>query len=241
MPGIRELRDEYPLTKWYNQCIDNAFHYAQKDIKSTQIFNWIDLGAGNGELAKLMTARFPMSSGVGTDFHDKPAALSTSGIKWLKADLNDTSGEPVAVLTRADLIFLITVVEHLLRPDIFLGHALQLLKAGGCLYLTTPRIDCTAFRLLKEKWPYIIMGEHLNIPSIKGMETLLHKTCTKIFGENNYTVIVKPVILPYPAGYYLQYFGLKSIAQKLPQNWLLRLPTGLLEAAVMLKSPADQG
>ena len=81
MPGIRELRDEYPLTKWYNQCIDNAFHYAQKDIKSTQIFNWIDLGAGNGELAKLMTARFPMSSGVGTDFHDKPAALSTSGIK----------------------------------------------------------------------------------------------------------------------------------------------------------------
>ena len=233
MPQIRELRDEYPLHTWFNQCIDHALDAGHLKAKKSDVFSWIDFGAGNGELSKSLMSRFPLSQGVAADFHDKPEMLAATGIKWLKADLNDPLGASVSLLTKADYIFLITVMEHLMRPDIFIGHALQLLKPGGCFYLTVPRIDCLAFTLLRQKWPYLIMGEHLNIPSIKGMEILLSNVCNGIFGEGHATIKVSPVVLPYPAGYYLQYFGMKRLAKKIPSDLVLKIPTGLLEASVV--------
>jgi SAM-dependent methyltransferase len=240
MPHIRALRDEYPLNAWFNQCIDHAIGANGNKFGKTEVFNWIDLGAGNGELSKMMMQRFPLSTGVAADFHDKPEGLTGNGIKWLKADLNDHQGSPISFLTKADFVFLITVLEHLMRPDIFIGHALHLLKPGGCFYLTVPRTDCLAFSLLKGKWPYLIMGEHLNIPSVKGMKILLSTICDKMFGLGNAIVTVKPVILPYPLGYYLQYFGLKKLADIIPHDVVVRIPTGLLEASVVVKEQPDQ-
>lgn len=240
MQHVRQLRDEYPLNTWFNQCIDHATDVNGNKFNKTDVFSWVDLGAGNGELSKLMIQRFPLSEGVAADFHDKPEGLTGSGIKWLKADLNDSLGSHISFLTKADFVFLITVLEHLLRPDIFIGHALQLLKPGGCFYLTIPRTDCLAFSLLKSKWPYLIMGEHLNIPSVKGIKNLLSAICDKMFGLENVTITVKPVILPYPVGYYLQYFGLKKLADMVPKDVVVRIPTGLLEASVVLKEPRAQ-
>ncbi len=241
MPQIRELRDDYPLNTWFNQCVSHALAANENIIYKPDVFSWIDFGAGSGELSKLLMNRFPHSDGIAADFHDVPEKLVGSKVKWVKTDLNGTFIESFSSFEKANYIFLITVLEHLMHPDIFIGHAIQLLKPGGCFYLTVPRIDCMAFALLKERWPYMIAGEHLNIPSIKGMEILLFKTCNKVFGEGNCKITVKPVILPYPVGYYLQYFGLKKLAKKIPSDIVLRIPTGLLEASVVLRQRDDQG
>ena len=235
IPGIRALRDQYPLTAWFHQCINRALKYSGKVISKESPFNWIDLGAGNGELAILLANRFPNSNGIAVDFHDRPGELDLyPGIKWIKTDMNQVDFMDHFADKKARFVFSITVLEHLLRPDQFVEKALDISGKPGCLYLTTPMMNSDAFYLLGKNWPYFLPGEHLNIPSLKGMRVMLERICREKFDKGSWSVNVKPVILPYPIGYYSKYLKLGKIGDIIPNKWVLRLPTGLLEAAVIL-------
>lgn len=230
IPRIREIRDSNPLSRWYSQCIKHAF---KGYLPPNNNFNWIDVGAGNGELSELMASKFISSQGTAMDFHVTPHLLEKlKNVRWTNIDLNKIH---LHEILKTDLIFLITVLEHVLYPDKLVNHLLKGLNPGGKLYITVPDFGSLASGVLKNKWPYYLPGEHLNIPSKKGMGLMLQNLCKNEFTHKKYSIMVKSTVLPYPLGYYLSYWGIerKSIFSKAA----VRLPTGILEASVSLRDP----
>lgn len=236
IPSIRKLRENNPLSEWYNQCISRATGIWSAHIENDKIFKWMDIGSGNGELIYHLMNRFPESSGIAIDFEERPALIDKfPGVSWEKTDLNSRSSlEKAGGGEKFDLIFLITVLEHVMHPDIVVNLALSKLKKGGCLYLTVPDIGSLPAKIFKRKWPYFLPGEHLCIPTLKGMYALLEKNYFEIFGSSNDAIHVEPIIFPYPLGYYLGYFGINRMPQFL-KGKVLRIPTGILEASVKVR------
>ena len=234
IPSIRHIRDAYPLHAWFAQCLDHAMRYAGRNADPGQVFQWMDLGAGGGEMSVLLSRKFPGSKGVAMDISAKPAVLDgCTNVAWENARI----GGPSEAYSgpKPDLALSITVTEHLSHPDVFLRKWIGELAIGGCLYLTSPRADCTAFRILGRKWPYYLPGEHLHIPTRKGMHALLQRLGTEAFGAGHVDVQVRAVVLPYPLGYFLSYFGLNGKMLGKLSDIPVRVPTGLLEAAIRRK------
>lgn len=234
IPAVRHIRDAYPLEAWFRQCMDHALHFAGRSEDRRQVFNWADLGAGAGEMAAMLAGEFPASKGVAVDISDRPPLLEgVENVDWVRDDLS--GGVKTGMSHPVDLALSITVVEHLAAPDAALRKWIGEISEGGCLYLTTPRADCTAFRLMGRRWPYLIPGEHLHIPTRKGMRLLLDRICEERFGKGNYEVQVRSVVLPYPIGYFLGYIGIDGSKLGKLGRTPVRIPTGLLEAAVRRK------
>lgn len=237
----RKNRDANPLTIWYRQCIERGLQQLPSAITTGSDFTWIDIGAGKGELAKLMSEQYPNSKGLAIDFHPRPELLGTAqNVDWLECDLNDPLFAGRIETRQFDLALSITVLEHVRTPDLFIKNILPLLKDEGAFYLTVPDFSSFAARFLKSKWPYYLPGEHLNIPSKKGMEILLHNLSHELgMIDKGFNVFCKRIILPYSLSYYLQYLRINILA-RLPggKNIAIKLPTGILEAGI---KPRVQG
>ena len=102
---------------------------------------------------------------------------------------------------------------------------------GKVLYLTTPDFGSITAKLLKGYWPYLIFGEHLNIPSKKGIKILIQKLLNDSSTENKKLLFVEPTILPYPFGYYLQFLSISSTLFS-GSRITLNFPTGILKACL---------
>lgn len=232
IPSIKKIRENNPLTTWYQQCIKRAT--ARLPIGATTAFAWLDVGAGSGELSFLLSEQFPLSTGTSVDFHDEPPLLSNrERIRWVNADLDsEYSLNSNGVEEKYDAIFLITVLEHVRQPNLVVGSLLKKMKPGGCLYITVPDFGSWAASMMGKRWPYFLPGEHLYIPTIKGMKKMLKRLCEQHLSEGCTAIDVNATVLPYSLGYYLSYFGVKRFPSALAEI-PLRLPTGILEAAVI--------
>src|SRR6185312_12584100 len=73
IPSIKKIRDDNPLSIWYNQCIEHALKVYSSTISND--FSWLDVGAGNGDLALIMSSKYPSSQGTAIDFHTVPISL----------------------------------------------------------------------------------------------------------------------------------------------------------------------
>jgi SAM-dependent methyltransferase len=226
----RNIRQNNPLREWYEQCIRRILIIDGRKFNSNSIFKWVDIGAGNGELAILMARLFPLSVGYCFDYHHKPDSLiSFQNIIWIQCDLNDPNFQDTLGDLRFDLVISITVLEHVLYPKSFLQSLISIINPiGGTLYLTTPDQYSMASKLLKKYWPYLLFGEHINIPSQKGMY-LLCSSILSNYRENNPQINVKPISIPYPVTYYLDHFNLNSIAKFISRNITVNFNTGILE------------
>lgn len=89
IPETRGIRDNNPLNKWYNQCVDRAMRNYPGQFAKDDVFYWIDIGAGGGEVAKIMAERYPASKGYAVDYHLKPRVLEgLDNVTWIQCDLN---------------------------------------------------------------------------------------------------------------------------------------------------------
>jgi 2-polyprenyl-3-methyl-5-hydroxy-6-metoxy-1,4-benzoquinol methylase len=230
----RNNRDANPLDTWFQQCIDRGIHQLSKEITSKTSFTWIDIGAGKGELASLLSDQYPNSRGLAIDFHSRPELLNTAlNVDWLECDLNEPLFSRWIDKNNVDLIFSITVLEHISAPGVFIKNVLPLLNQNGAFYLTVPDFSSIASRLLKSKWPYLLPGEHLNIPSKRGMNILLNNLLHELnLNDKDFIVFVKRIILPYPLRYYLMYFRLNLLSKLFGSSIILKIPTGILEAGI---------
>lgn len=221
--GIAELRRKFPLHAWFAHCLRRIRALVPKGKSD---FVWVDVGAGDGIMSEIMMRAFPSSVGYAVDIHQRPKRLDGLPVNWLQLDLNTA----IQNIPKADLIFSITVAEHVSKPDDFLQGLMNQLNDGGSLYLNCPRADALARRILGKRWPYYLPGEHITIPSRRGMKILLQKLAKDRFGGKA-IVQVDGVTMPYPLGYYLGYYlGWKF--EKYLWNPDIFLPTGLLEATV---------
>ena len=234
IPALGELREQHSLSVWYEQCINRAVKCLKSIPTKSTVFTWMDIGAGSGELALRMQEKYPASKGFAIDFHEKPITIhETSNLKWIKTDLNDQHFSEKLMHLQPDLVLSITVLEHVIHPDLFLENLILLCKGEGSVYLTVPCTNNFVSEILGKKWPYIIPGEHLTIPSKKGMKILLDRI-TKNSAED---LFVKGSILPYSAGYYLDFLKLGFLKRLIPATWPVRIPTGMLEAGMRKAKP----
>lgn len=225
------MRQVCSFDKWFKQCTERALKFSIRNYTSNESFLWLDVGAGGGELAKLLSEKFPFAKGVAVDFHSEPDLIKDcNNVEWIQADLNTISFKDL-VNTRFDLVCSITVLEHILSPERFINECLSIINDAGTLYITAPDYGSIASKVFGRFWPYLIWGEHLNIPSRKGILLLLERLSntnkllhTKVFAG--------PIILPYPLVYYLKYFGFNCIAKVFPRQFCIYFPTGILEAIV---------
>jgi len=73
-----------------------------------------------------------------------------------------------------DVVVLFDVIEHLEAPGPFIHMAVQKLRPGGMLVITTPNIESVMARFTKERW-YAIVPSHLIYFSPKTVKQLLHR------------------------------------------------------------------
>lgn len=220
---VAQLRRKFPLQAWFNQCLQRIRRYFPDPSAS---FTWIDVGAGEGIMSRLMLNQYPNSKGMAIDFHDRPESLNGIGLEWRRMDLNKTWVD----IPKVDLAFSITVLEHMADPASFLRSLVQTLHPGGVAYLNCPRTDALAFGILGKKWPYYLPGEHLSIPSRKGMRILANRIAVDT-GLDKSDIAVSSVIMPYPLGYYLGYY----FDWKASRYWFnpsVYIPTGMLECTI---------
>ncbi|MGE5109064.1 MAG: methyltransferase domain-containing protein [Sphingobacteriales bacterium] len=229
---MQSLRSQSPLNAWYNQCISSAVALVDTNVVNNKNICWIDAGAGDGILSKIMAERFPLSKGYAIDYHERPALLKgINNVEWISIDANNNDEDLLAFTGKADVIFLISVVEHLIYPGDFLEKILLLLKEKGSLYLVTPDYNSVTRKVMGKSWPFYLPGEHINIPSVKGIEILLKRimaeTKEPVSGRRVYS---RKISVAYPIKYYFNFFGLKLIAKLIPARWTIKLPIGGLEA-----------
>lgn len=229
IPALGKLREQHSLSVWYDQCIRRAVKQLKELPVKETAFTWMDIGAGSGELAMRMLEKYPASTGYAIDFHERPTSINNlKSLNWIQTDLNDKHFAEKLLYIQPDLIFSITVLEHIIYPEIFLRNLIHLVKNQGSIYLTAPCANSFASAVLGKRWPYIIPGEHLTIPSKKGMKTIMER----ITEGNAESLFVNETILPYTAGYYLDFLKLAFLKKIIPAKWPVRVPTGILEAGM---------
>lgn len=223
----RSLAADDPQVAWYARCAKRVTRLSGRTAESE--FRWVDVGAGGGELSVLLAERFPRSRGTALDLHPRPASLTARDrVDWLQRDVN---GAFSAGLPRADVVVSTAVWEHVLRPDLFVREALELLSPGGLLYLICPNYDSLASRLLGARWPYFTPGEHLHMPSPEGARRCLERAWSSLQGApGGVEIASRPIFLPYTLRYVLRRFGMEKLGRLMPAALHLPLPVGALES-----------
>jgi SAM-dependent methyltransferase len=227
-PALRRMRGDTPASAWYERAARRAARAAA--LKRNDTFNWLDIGAGAGEIGEMINRAFPGARGTSVDWHNRPAALA-AGVRhsWVACDLN-AKGFAAAIGEQADLVIAISVWEHVRQPLQFARELLALVKPGGTLYLVCPDYGSAASRLLKRGWPFWIPGEHLNVPTQRGARLCIERAASK--NEIRGTTFVRSVAVPYPLAYVYSYLGMPKLARWLRLIPAVPLPVGALEAGL---------
>lgn len=92
-----------------------------------------DLGAGKGDLLKVLSPRHPEADFTGIDLMERPDDIDPR-IGWHTCDLNDHQ----PVVEPFDTVICCETIEHLENPRATMRLCHRLLKPGGRLILSTP-------------------------------------------------------------------------------------------------------
>ena len=201
---------------------------------SSSVFGWVYVGAGAGELSKIISENFPDSKGIAVDFHECPALLKgVKNVNWVRQDLNETDFS-VLFPNSADLVFSLAVLEHIQHPDEFAFKLVKLAKPeSGVVYTAQPDFGSFSRKFWRKQWPFYLPGEHLNIPSVKGANMLFNRAAEKLhLADDAHEIFSRPVSLPYPLRYTLDYFKLGFASTMVPGSLRIPLWAGVLEAGI---------
>jgi 2-polyprenyl-3-methyl-5-hydroxy-6-metoxy-1,4-benzoquinol methylase len=139
------------------------------DITQQSTGRWLDVGFGNGAL--MTVAEEYGFDVIGLEAReDVVEAMRRHGYEVHRGDLTDYVGEPLDVISLAD------VLEHLAFPKVALRRAHELLKPEGLLFVSMPNIDSYVWRCLDEEGtnPYWGELEHLHNFSRERLYALLN-------------------------------------------------------------------
>jgi SAM-dependent methyltransferase len=172
--------DGYPEHKSAAKKTSNQIFW-YKDI--LRIFNFkanekvqiADVGAGEGLLEEvILSASFDGNIDC-FDYHTVPHKIKAlneahNNIRWHIADLSNKNWMHQE---QYDWVFFISVIEHVPDPLKLVNDLISMAKKGGKVCIIGPCVSNMFYSLLKEKWVYMIPGEHLSLPSIKGLDLMM--------------------------------------------------------------------
>lgn len=191
--------------------------------------SWADVGAGHGELSKLLATSLPSSAGRAIDIGDRPAGLP-GAIEYSSLDLNGRDWRS-KVGQQFDLVFSVAVWEHVLSPGDFARESLSLVAPGGTLVMITPDYGSLASKVLRRNWPYFEPGEHISIPTAQGAR-LCARSAMEDLRLIDCHVTVSSVWVGYSLSYLMSVLRLRYLADRIPPRLAVSLPTGILSTIV---------
>jgi len=232
---LREMMAGDPQLAMYRLQVRRILRHARSAGGEPRA--WIDVGAGHGEISRLLAEALPAAKGTAVDLHDCPATLAgCERVDWRRVDVNRDDFAD-AVGARTDLVVSSAVWEHVLHPDRFAANLLRLLAPGGVLYLMTPDYGSVARRVFGRRWPYFEPGEHLNMPTLGGAKACLLRQWRALHGKGSLPrVRSAPLFLPYTVRYICRRFGLNAFGALFPAGWAVPVPAGILEAVLFAPS-----
>jgi SAM-dependent methyltransferase len=228
MPGFhRAIMEDDPQNAFYAKCIRGMVRASGGRVAEDSAFQWMDIGAGGGELSAQLQRRFPNARGLAADLHGRPALLEGAGhVDWRIVNIND-SDFARTLGAQADVVAATAVWEHVREPDLFARNMLSLVRPGGLLYLMCPDYGSAARRLMGRRWHYFSPGEHLNMPTPAGAKRCLDRE-GRAFGVVR--VEAHAMWIPYTIRYTLRRFGMHALGKLVPASMAVPLPAGVLEA-----------
>ena len=148
---------------------------------------------------------------------------------WIRADIN-ADDFATHIASHADVVFSISVWEHVTAPDSFVQNLIRLLAKPGLIYLLAPNYGSPMRKILRDRWPYFTPGEHLSMPSIRGARACLNRAWTTVSGaEADVRIDARPIMLPYTIRYVAQRLRIPG-GRVIPKAWRIPFPAGALEA-----------
>lgn len=227
----REITADDPQNALYSLCIRRAIGAARQSGRPVR--TWIDVGAGGGELSRLLAAELPSARGLAVDLHTRPAALQTEpAVDWRVVDVNGPEFH-VTVGRTADLVISTSVWEHVVRPDLFALNLVRMVAPGGMLYLLAPDYGSLARRAMGRHWPYFTPGEHLNMPTCTGAVMNLRHAWGAAGLGGVPDVRCVSLWLPYTLRYVARRLGFHAVGRWLPAGLTAPVPAGALEAMLL--------
>lgn len=207
---LRDARNLYPQDHVYTSYLNTL----KKEVRSS-IFKLLDIGSGGGEFVSLVRKNFPESNITCVDFHGMPKSLSGSRIQWEAKDLNAS----IDLNQKFDVITSFAVFEHMLYPEVFFENLRRHSHSQTKIILIFPRQDSILSKILKDRWPYFIPGEHISLATGEAMRHLISRHF-KFFE-------IRSTYSPYSLKYLLHYLKLKKLCALLPFDINIPVPAGL--------------
>jgi len=174
----------YPAEKSKAKKGTQQNHWYKDILKEVQFSNKshgdvADVGSGEGWLTHELLSSEAECEVYCFDHHAMPANLSEllspsmlDRLYWKQVELNnDVWGS----LGEYDHVFCVSVIEHVENPKELVHGLYKICKPGGKIYILGPDAGSFAYRFSGSKWVYMIPGEHLTVPTVKGLENLVSK------------------------------------------------------------------
>lgn len=198
----------------------------------------LELGCGLGHLLGLLSDRFQC---VGIDIAHYAARETTRSSPGAAALVASADRLEAFASGSFDAVVALHLVEHLVDPQVAIGHIHRMLTPGGLLLFATPN-PIYALRLLKhiERQPDAISKDptHINVqtPAVwRAWAEAAGFSVIKQFGDGLWDVPYLPLI---PKTIQFGLFGLPSLAQVI--SGLPLIPTSLgVNQIVIARKPQD--
>lgn len=129
----------------------------------------LEIGCAYGYLLELAQPYFETL--VGTEYSEAAATRARQVSENVQVHLGGIERVPANQIF--DLVICTQVIEHIYEPYEFIRDALNRLKPGGWLVMTTPNIDSWLRHLLRSRWPSFKIPEHVVYYNPKSLRSLL--------------------------------------------------------------------
>lgn len=209
--GKRWPRDRvlswYSRSSFYNHInFTEMIRFAMSEADKGRKLNILDYGGGGGQFALVCKSHFPEANVYITDISDE-SLLD----EWKAANLQIPFSDFAANETEFDFIFMNDVFEHLSDPIFVLKQMAGKLKAGGKIFIDSPRqfwIYPITKLVSKSIYTKVLAGTvskaHLQIWSKKSFELVVREsglTVSRYKESSEYTM---------SADYYMRNMGLTN-------------------------------
>lgn len=128
----------------------------------------LEVGCANGSFLMTSSETFDVE---GVELNDSTAEVARkNGFKVKTGRIEDIEGESVF-----DIIVMLQVLEHVVRPGKLLCEVLRLLRPNGLLYVDVPNVDSASFNYLRERHVHISSYGHVSMFNKESLVRLCEK------------------------------------------------------------------
>jgi len=159
-----------------------------QSFKNNQIERFLDVGCGEGYV--LLDALKNNWETYGLDMHDyRIDAAKNKKIKFIEGDISSASLPD----NFFDIIYLDSVLEHIIDTNLFLDEIRRITKANGLIYVGVPNEDCLGN--WGRKLFYVLKGQFNLSHKIRPFKSPFHivgftrKSLSDILKKNNFEIL----------------------------------------------------